>query len=157
MSTKMAVVRGEIYAIEVKKSWKKSAIKRYNVERCSWQTVLSSHEGCRLQPCVVVAGDHLYVCCGRLEDEAVMKADRFDAIVNKWEEIANMQQERRGAFCVAFQGKIFVAGGEQDSKSRLKTCEMYNTSTNECSSRMWQYVVSKGNTLCAAWLMLPYA
>ena len=27
-----------------------------------------------------------------------------------------------------------MAEGEQDSKSRLKTCEMYNTSTNE-----WQF------------------
>ena len=84
-----------------------------------------------------MAGDHLHVCGGSLEDEAVIKPDRFDAIVNKWEEIANMQQERRGTFGVAFQGKIFVAGGKQDSKSRLKTCEMYNTSTNE-----WQLIGS---------------
>ena len=69
-----------------------------NVEWCSWQTVLSSHEGCKLQSCVVVAGDHLHICGGSLEDEAVIKPDRFDPIVNKWEEIANMQQERRGTF-----------------------------------------------------------
>ena len=45
-----------------------------------------------------------------------------------------MQQERRGVLGVAFKGKSFVAEGEQDSKSRLKTCEMYNSSTNE-----WQF------------------
>ena len=60
-----------------------------------------------------MAGDHLYVCGGSLEDEAVIKPDRFDAIVNKWEEIANMQQERRGTIRVAFQRKIFVAGGSR--------------------------------------------
>ena len=38
-STKVAVVRGEIYAIEVNTSTKTSTIKRYDVERCSWQTV----------------------------------------------------------------------------------------------------------------------
>ena len=35
---------------------------------------------------------------------------------------------------VAFKGKSFVADEKQDSKSRLKTCEMNNTSTNE-----WQF------------------
>ena len=45
-----------------------------------------------------------------------------------------MQEERRGVLGVAFKGKIFVALREQDSKSRLKTCERYNTSQNE-----WQF------------------
>ena len=38
--TKVAVVRGDIYAIEVNTSTRKAAIKRYNVERYSWLTVL---------------------------------------------------------------------------------------------------------------------
>ena len=33
---RVAVVRGEIYAIEVNTSTKKSTIRRYDVERCSW-------------------------------------------------------------------------------------------------------------------------
>ena len=41
-STKVAVVRGEMYAIEVNPSTKNSTIKRYNIERCSWQTIFSS-------------------------------------------------------------------------------------------------------------------
>ena len=44
-STKVAVVSGEIYAIE--NETKKSTVKRYDFERCSWQPVLSPHEGCR--------------------------------------------------------------------------------------------------------------
>ena len=78
-STQVAVVRGEIYAIEVNTS-KKSTIKRYDVERCSWHTVLSSHEGCREDSCVVAAGNHLYVCGGwpEFEDDFVTKAERFD-------------------------------------------------------------------------------
>ena len=66
MFTKVAVVRGEIYAIEVNTSTEKSTIKRYQVELCSWQTVLSSREGCREYSCVVAAGNHLYVCGGNL-------------------------------------------------------------------------------------------
>jgi len=132
-SSKVAVVRGEIYAIEFNTFKKKSAIKRYNVERCSWQTVLSSHEGCREESCVVAAGNYLYVCGGMLEDHCVPKAERFDTVENKWETIANMQNKRRCAFGVATCGKIFVAGG----KPRPTSCEMYNISTNE-----WQFIRS---------------
>jgi len=137
-STKVAVVRGEIYAIEVNTSTNKSTIKRYKVERCSWQTVLSSHEGGRADSCVVAAGNHLYVCGGWLEDDVVTKAERFDTVGNKWEEIANMQQKRRCAFGVANEGKIFVARGVWDDMGLcFNTCEMFNISTNE-----WQLIGS---------------
>ena len=134
--TKLTLVRGEIYAIEVNTSTKKSTIKRYDVERCSWQTVLSSEEGFRLESCVVAANNHLYVCGGGINSECVTKAERFDTVENKWEEIANMQQKRWHAFGVASEGKIFVAGGE-DWESYLETCEMFNISTNE-----WQIIGS---------------
>ena len=124
----VTVVRGEIYAIKVDTYTKKSTIARYDVERCSWQTVLSSHEGCREDSCVVAAGNHLYVLGGKY----VEKAERFDVVENKWEEIADMQEKRVGAFGVASQVKIFVAGGGLSI-----TCEMYNISTNE-----WQFIGS---------------
>ena len=148
-SAKVAVVRGEIYAIEVNASTKKSTINRYNIERCSWQTVFSSLKGCREDSCVVAAGNHLYVCGGRLNGDYVTKAERFDTVENKWEEIANMQQKRVGSFGVGTEGKIFLAGGMRPERgkgtyletpwlfksARLKTCEMYNTLTNE-----WQLI-----------------
>ena len=136
----MAVVGGEIYAIEVNTISKKSTIERYDVERCSWQTVFSSHEGCRADSCVIAAGNHLYVCGGRINGEYLTKAERFDTVENKWKEIANIQQKRVGSFGVATEGKIFLAGGRQPGiglGTRLKTCEMYNISTNE-----WQLIGS---------------
>ena len=136
-SSEVAVVRGEIYAIEVDTSMKKSTVKRFDVERSSWQTVLSSHEGCREDSCVVATGNHLYVCGGRLGRKSCSKAERFDTVENKWEEIANMQQERECAFGVATEGKIFLAGGVQEFPRWLKTCEMHNISTNE-----WQFIGS---------------
>ena len=135
-STKVAVVSGEIYAIEVNMSTKKSTVRRYDFERCSWQTVLSSHKGCRGNSCVVAAGNHLYVCGGYLGGDAVTKAERFDTVGNKWEEIASMQQKRGDAFGVASEGKIFVAGGN-DWGRYLQTCEMFHVSTNE-----WQLIGS---------------
>ena len=136
-STKVAVVRGEIYAIEVNTLTKKSTIRRYDVEQCSWQTVLSSHEGCRAGSCVVAAGNHLYVCGGYLGGklECFSKVERFDTVESKWEEIANLQEKRYGAFGVASEGKIFLAGGRQ--KIAWTMCEMYNISTNE-----WQLIGS---------------
>jgi len=135
-STKVAVVRGKIFAIEVNTSTEKSTIKRYKVERCSWQTVLSSHEGCRDHSCVVAAGNHLYVCGGFLAGESFSKAERFDTVENKWEEIANMRHKRGYAFGVATEGKIFLAGGTVN-RSWSTTCEMYNISTN-----VWQFIGS---------------
>ena len=136
---KVAAVKGEIYSLEISASSKQTTIKRLNVERCSWQTVSSSYEGCREASCVVAVGNHLYVCGGRLEDdfEFLTKAERFDTIENKWEEIANMQQARGYACGVTTEGKIFVAGGRGYWQSFLKTCEMYNISTNE-----WQFIAS---------------
>ena len=132
-STKVAVVRGEIYAMEVNTSMKKCIIKRYDFERCSWQTILSSQAVCRLETCLIAAGNHLYVCGGRPEGRyapSTSNADRFDTVENKWETIANMQQERKNAFGVATEGKIFVAG-------EGRSCEMYNISTDE-----WQLIGS---------------
>jgi len=133
----VTVVRGEIYSIDIDTSSKKSTIKRFNIERCSWQTVLSSHEGCRIRSCVVAAGHHLYVCGGRLGDDFASKAERFDTVENKWEEIASMQQARVWAFGAATEGKIFVGGGRENWDSCLETCEMFNISTNE-----WQLIGS---------------
>ena len=48
-----------------------------------------------------------------------------------------MQQKRGHACGVAIERKIFVAGGNEDWESYLKTCEMYNISTNE-----WQFIGS---------------
>ena len=48
-----------------------------------------------------------------------------------------MQQKRLSACGVATEGKVFVAGGRENWKSVLKTCEMYNISTNE-----WQFIGS---------------
>ena len=135
-SAVVTVVKGQLYAIEVT-STEKSTIQRYSVERCSWQTVLSSDEGCREGSCVVAAGNHLYVLGGKppKTQEYVAKAERFDTVEKKWEKIADMQQGRGNASSVATQGKIFVAAGIQKMwQTPLTTCEMYNVSTNEWQS-----------------------
>jgi len=132
-----AVVRGQIYAINVDRSARKTTIERFDVGLRSWETVLLSDKGCRDDSCVVAAGNCLYVLGGERLQGSSRESERFDTVQNKWEEITDMQQERKCAFGVATQEKIFVAGGRGLGEEVLKTCEVYNISTNE-----WQFIGS---------------
>ena len=137
--TIVTVVKGDMYAIEVNKPVGKSTIKRYNVELCKWQTVAESPQGCRNGCCVIAGGSYLYLLGGSTPGNAsyVSKAERFNIAETKWEEIADMQQGRGGAFGVASEEKIVVAGGLNEKNKVSKKCEMYNVSTNE-----WQFIGS---------------
>ena len=131
--SKLVVLKGEIYAVS------DSIIEKYNVKRCTWETLISSCQGYRKNACVIAAGSHLYLFGGRIRsirEEYVAKAERFDTVENKWEEIADMHEGRSDAFGVATENKIFVAGGLRNG-TKLKTCEMYDTSTNG-----WQLVAN---------------
>ena len=143
-SAKLVVLKGEIYAVEVNIYNTNTTIKKYNVKRCKWETLISSCEGCREYACVIAAGSHLYLFGGKipLGGVYVAKGERFDTVENKWEEIADMHEGRMHAFGVATENKIFVAGGLRDGK-KLKTCEIYNISTNE-----WQLVAKLNVPRC---------
>ena len=112
---KLAVLKGEIYAVEVDfYGSRKTITKRYNVKQCTWETLHSYHEQCRWDACVIAAGRHLYSFGGRIPQSSnyVVIAERFDTVENKWERIADMLERRSEAFGVASQEKIFVAGGK---------------------------------------------
>ena len=137
----VAVIRGQIYAIGVDRGQNKSTIERWchgHMVSWSWESIFTSHEGCREDSCVVAAGDCLYVLGGKpLLGIYVGIAERFDTVRNKWEQIANLKKERGCAFGVATQGKIFVAGGKGRGNKQLQSCEVYNISRNE-----WQFIGS---------------
>ena len=143
-SAKLVVLKGEIYAVEVSNFNTKTTIKKYNVKRCTWETLISSCEGCRENACVIAAGSHLYLFGGNISqrEKYVATAERFDTVENKWEEIVDMHEGRSDAFGVAAENKIFVAGGLRNGK-KLKTCEIYNISTNE-----WQLVAKLNVPRC---------
>ena len=124
----VTVVKGDMYSIEVNKPVGKSTIKRYNVELCTWQTVVESPQGCRNSSCAIASGSYLYLLGGSVPGNAsyVSKAERFNIAETHWEEIADMQQGRGGAFGVASEGKIFVAGGlnEKNKVTKNARCTM---------------------------------
>ena len=144
----VGVCRGQICAIQIDSSQTTgetstvSTVKSFDVESYSWQTVHSSNLGCRYDSCIVAAGNCLYVLGGEAtrnysNPEYVTVSERFDTIGDQWVQIANMQQERGYAFGVAFHGQIFVARGKDKSGQDLRSCEVYNISTNE-----WQFIES---------------
>ena len=97
-------------------------IKRYNVELCTWETLLSSQDShYQNDSCIVAFGNCLYILGGGCSN----KASRFDTAERKWEEIASMPISESSPCGVATQEKIFVtsAHGQQ--------CEVYQVSTNE--------------------------
>ena len=143
-SAKLVVLKGEIYAVEVSIYSTNTTIKKYNVKRCTWETLISSCEGFRENACVIAAGSHLYLFGGNIShrEKYIATAERFDTVKNKWEEIADMHEGRSCAFGVATENKIFVAGGLRNG-TRLKTCEIYNISTNE-----WQLVANLNVPRC---------
>ena len=153
----VSVCRGQLYAINIddnETTGRTSTVNKFDVESYSWQTVHSSSWGCRYDSCIVAAGNCLYVLGGGTtrsysSQELVTVSERFDIIGHQWEKIADMQQGRAYAFGVAFQGKIFVAGGKDRSRKELNSCEVYNITTDE-----WQFVGSlnvprlHGSMLC---------
>ncbi|XP_022808533.1 kelch-like protein 2 [Stylophora pistillata] len=142
---KVIVVGGELCSIEETFRRTKGVkittqnIKKYQVESFSWQNLHSSSQCYRKESCIVGSGNFLYFMGGKSPDTSqyVTIADRFDITEEKWEDIAEMQQARGGAFGVATQEKIFVAGGADEESTVLKTCEVYNVSTNE-----WQLIAN---------------
>ena len=142
-SAKLAVLKGEIYAVEFDTKNRTTATKRYNLKQYVWETLDSYHRECRQGACVIAAGSHLYAFGGNnLRFSNNGTAERFDTVENEWERIADMLEERSDAFGVASQEKILVAGGN-GSRERLETCEMYNTLTNE-----WQLVANLNVPRC---------
>ena len=131
-SCNVAVIKGEIYAVQVNATDQSTAVIKYNVELCRWETVdLSFDQDCRVYTCVVAAGRHLYMIGGWKSTKTFFaKCNRFDTVEKKWEEIADMQKERGGPFGLATREKIFVAGGVYSGR-KLNTSEIYDISTNE--------------------------
>ena len=131
-SSNVAIVKGQIYTVQVNTADQSTTVIKYNVELCRWETVdLTFDQDCRVNTCVVAVGRHLYMIGGWKNTQTFFaKCNKFDTVEKKWEEIADMQEERGGPFGVATREKIFVAGGINRG-IRLNTSEMYNISTNE--------------------------
>ena len=94
--------------------------------------------------CAVAVDNYIYVIGGRVKKHehcALAECARFDTELNEWKKIAPLHEARENAFGVCKNEKIFTAGGSTfDGLLQiefLKTCEVYNISTDE-----WQFIAS---------------
>ena len=134
----LAVVNGQIHAIYMYRQLRREAdpgphfhrhsrryelvIKRYNVELCTWETLLFSQDShYQNDSCIVAFGNCLYILGGGNSN----KAGRFDTAESKWEKIASMPISKYSPCGVATQEKIFV------TSARGQQCGVYQVSTNE--------------------------
>ncbi|XP_068730475.1 kelch-like protein 3 [Montipora capricornis] len=82
----------------------------------------------RYGACLVSDKRHLYLVGG--SGPSCKTVERFDPILATWEEVAAMNEARVNAFGAAMNGKIYIAGGI-DKNEVLKSCEVYDPSTDE--------------------------
>ena len=84
-------------------------ISKYDPSSNVWNVVSSGEETAFINygACAVSMGDFLYVLGGLNKRQA----KRFDTVENKWERIADMNEEKTRGCGAAAHGKIFVAGG----------------------------------------------
>ncbi|XP_068727336.1 kelch-like protein 2 [Montipora capricornis] len=122
------VVKGQMYRLTP--SGNQVTVAKYNVGVQTWQNVHSSQMEWRNEACVLSVNNSIFVIGGKKEYYAVSKVEKFDTVLKKWEEVADMQKAKRNAFGMASQGKIYVAGG-----GHSRSCEVYSISSNE-----WQVI-----------------
>ncbi|XP_068729488.1 kelch-like protein 3 [Montipora capricornis] len=112
-----------------------STIILYKLDEGSCKAVADPPTG-RYGACLVSDKRHLYLVGGfdLGESQEFKTVERFDPILATWEEIAAMNEGRWNAFGAAMNGKIYIAGGINESgglRRVLKSCEVYDPSTNE--------------------------
>ena len=116
------------------------AVYDYDPVRNEWNRFVEYEKLQCWGACGVTEGCHLYIIGGtksRVQKAlGSTKVLRIDPEAGNCEEVASLNEARHDAFGAAMNGKIYVGGGIQGSAT-LKTCEMFNPSTNE-----WQMMPS---------------
>ena len=132
---KVVVVGKDIFIFHTKHCSKNYNyfISKYDPSSNVWNVVSSGEETAFINhgTCAVSMGDFLYVLGGLNKRQA----KRFDTVENKWERIADMNEEKTRGCGAAAHGKIFVTGGA------VVSCEMYDVLSNQ-----WQNVALSSNT-----------
>ena len=116
------------------------AVYDYDPVRNEWNRFVEYEKLQCWGACGVTDGCHLYIIGGTKSrvQKALGSTEvlRIDPEAGNCEEVASLNEARHDAFGAAMNGKIYVGGGIQGSAT-LKTCEMFNPSTNE-----WQMMPS---------------
>lgn len=123
-----------VYGVGSARGHRLKSISKYNEYSNSWECISSSDGDIVEGACIVGEGKCLYFIGGIPASTACKK---FDTSEIKWENTARILEGRYSAFGAAYHGKIYVAGGKRHGDDYLKSCEVYNVTTNE-----WQFIAS---------------
>lgn len=119
-----------------------SHLTKYIPESNSWVDVASFDFGLREGICVVTKGNVIYFIGGGVlmqrMDKSLRDTERYDLATNRWDKVADIQEDRMFACGAACHDKIFVVGGiNRQGGMVTKTCEVYDEHTNE-----WHFIAS---------------
>ena len=143
--TSLFVLDGDtaLYALTNTETVPENTIYRYHPDKNTWE-ISGDCALSRWGACGVTDGQFIYIMGGTMNEtneiNGTTKVEKFSPSGMKWEEVAAMNEPRHAAFGAAMDGKIYIAGGLHKSGqicSVLKTCEVYNPSTDE-----WQLIPS---------------
>ena len=132
-----------LYVLTNTETIPENTIYTYHPEKNEWK-IYRDEARSRWGACGVTDGHHIYIIGGTWKENeeinGITKVEKLDPSEDSWEEVAAMNEARHDAFGAAMNGKIYVAGGLQKNGqicTALKTCEVYNPSTDE-----WQVIPS---------------
>ena len=118
-----------------------SCIMKHDHEANSWTHESSFDWVPRRNICLIYKDDVIYFLGGKARSTLLPDAYKYDISAKKFEKVAEMKEARSDAHGAAFNGKIFVIGGERrfddcgTERFLGTTCEVYNETTDE-----WQMV-----------------
>ncbi|TRY79056.1 hypothetical protein DNTS_033305 [Danionella cerebrum] len=150
----IALVGGEIFTENLDKRvpclemWFSNSLQNHVglVKKVEWRMLGMLPEKPRFSHGVVVIMGKLYIAGGRHyygKDDTMRSTYRYDPVVNSWQKLADMNENRGSFVLMVLNGQMYAIGGERDSQSNLESVEVYCHDKNS-----WSFVHPLDHSLC---------
>ncbi|XP_076810071.1 kelch-like protein 26 [Clavelina lepadiformis] len=111
-----------------------NSVERYYPKNDVWDDVPSMKVPRRWFAAVALNDTHIYAIGGQTPDKTETRqksVERYDVTTNKWDDVSEMNVERRAHAACVLQGKIYVIGGLGKHNLALKSIECYDPATDK--------------------------
>ncbi|XP_077298388.1 kelch-like protein 41b isoform X2 [Arctopsyche grandis] len=142
----------DVYAIGGYDNGFLSSVERWNTNTRDWKIIAPLLVAVRDQSASVIA-DKIYITGGRTNENrkriSTNKVQMYSVATNSWTYRAQMIQRRHNHSCIAFKGKLYVAGGyDLQTSSNLDSVEHYDPNANVWTAFTKLPISIYGVTLC---------